>query len=307
MFLDSISKNFIGEIPDSNYIFLAKPPVELGKVIMGHSTIKSGKKIPSSNEQMIQTILWGLVGVAIAVAIIYFAGLYKIGWRIFWLLLLGLGGAAVRFSMFNYVNYYLGELGLAKITMKSEDEVKKEAILLFKDAAYMVKGLTDRYKNFVYQGTDFSFEWHDANGEKLYTISGTYQSKEGTPKYGASYEFYWGVEAEKIWTERIYQQAVSEIKTMGYYEFGSSYGEKFRLGFGFIEKISSKGISVRINESEIKESYAKKGTLYIKTFTGSSWFHKGDAIELEFNNIHNSKVFLSLYYQMIKVGISTDK
>jgi hypothetical protein len=94
---------------------------------------------------------------------------------------------------------------------------------------------------------------------------------------------------------------------MGYYEFGSSYGEKFRLGFGFIEKISSKGISVRINESEIKESYAKKGTLYIKTFTGSSWFHKGDAIELEFNNIHNSKVFLSLYYQMIKVGISTDK
>ena len=118
MFLDSISKNFIGEIPDSNYIFLAKPPVELGKVIMGHSTIKSGKKIPSSNEQMIQTILWGLVGVAIAVAIIYFAGLYKIGWRIFWLLLLGLGGAAVRFSMFNYVNYYLGESQLITLTFQ---------------------------------------------------------------------------------------------------------------------------------------------------------------------------------------------
>ncbi len=307
MFLDSISKNFIGELPDSNYVFLAKPPVELGKVLMGHSTIKSGKKIPSSNEQIIHTILWGLLGVAIAVAIIYFGGVYKIGWRIFWVLLLGLGIAAVRASMFNYVNYYLGEQGLAKITMKSEDEVKKESILLFKDAAYMVKGLTDRYKNFVYQGTDFSYEWFDLGGEKLYTISGTYQSKEGTPKYTASYEYYWGLEAEKLWTERIYQQALSEIKTMGYYEFGSKYGFKYRLGFGFIEKIDSKDRSIKINEADIKESYAKKGILYIKTYTGSSWFHKGDAIEIEFNDIHNSRVFLSLYYQMIKVGISTDK
>ena len=304
MFTDTISKNFIGDIPSDEYEFIAKPPIEIGKVLMGHSTIKKGKKILNRTERIVQIVGFAIAGLAIGFAITHFANVHKLGWQIFWPLFMAAVGAIIRLSMINYYNYYLAEKGLARISMKGPDEVGDEEILVFSNASHMIKGLTDKYKNFVYQGTDFSYKWYDNNNEQVYEITGTYQSKEGTPKYDSSYEYYWGLEAEKLWTDIKYKEAVDEINKTGFYEFGTLYGEKYRLGFGFIEKMNKKGEIVRIDESEVKEAYAKKGTLYIKTYTGSKWFKSGDAIEIEFNNIHNSRVFLSLFYQMLKVDMT---
>jgi len=300
MFGFAPTKNFIGEIPDSAYEFRTSAPTVIGKILSGHSTVKVGKRIPSKQENTIHYLIAAVVGLLLAVVIIYFFSVYKLGWQIALCIVLPIIGLVIKATMMNFHHYFLGENGLADVEVKADDEEPKETILLFKDAANLVKGLTDRYKNFVYQGTDFSFQWFDEAGIKLFDISGTYQDKGGNPKYQKSYQYYWGVEAEKVWTNYIFDKALNQIKSHGFYEFGSKNGDKYRLGHGFIEKINSKGKSFRIDEKDITRSYAEKGSLYIKTKEGFKWFNES-SIVITFNDIHNSKIFLSLYFQMIKV------
>ncbi len=300
MFQTGPSKNFIGETPDAMFDFRAAAPLSIGKVLSGHSTVKTGKRIPTKQENTLYIALFAVVGLAVAIAAIYFFHIYVRGWQITLCILLPLVGAGITAAMVNFHHYFVGEHGIADIQIKNENEENKETVLLFKDAAYLVKGLTDRYKNGFYQGTDYSFKWYDQGNKSLLEITGTYQDKGGHPKYKNAYKYYWGVEAEKVWTNYIFDKAISQIKSMGYYEFGSKYGDTYRLGHGFIEKIKSNGKSVRIEEKDIKKSYVEKGHLYIKTTTGFSWFNENQ-IDIIFNDIHNSKIFINLYFQMIQV------
>ena len=293
-------KNFIGEMLDESFEFRVPAPGVLGKILSGHSTVKNGKRIPSKQENIIHMLLAVAIGLILGILIIYFLKIYQKGWQIAICLVLPFIGVVIKSSMLNFHHYFLGENGLVAIQVKADGVESKETMLLFKDASNLVKGLTDRYKNFVYQGTDFSFQWYDEAGVKLFAISGTYHDKGGNPKYKKSFQYYWGVEAEKVWTNYIFDKAISQIKSQGFYEFGSKYGDKYRLGHGFIEKINSKGKSYRIEESEITSSYTEKGSLYIKTKEGFQWFNE-NAIVITFNDIHNSKIFISLFFQMIKV------
>lgn len=282
-----------GEKITDDMEFFAGPPDEIGKVFTAWSSLTAGKAEMNSASRWLIRV--GITGACATVG--YYIGdalrgpfdgpaqTYILG---------GLGlllGLLVAFLMtgFSHKCSFVGEAGFAEWSLKgSRDSEPRESRFVFADAVDLRTGQTRQYHNGVYTGTSYFFHWVDEAGKPVRKLTGTYHSKQGTPK---SKSPYWlAVAAENAWNMRLADQLQAELEKNGYVEFRVNKKDLVRVGPGFLEFVFS-GKEERVPQTEIKDLSIHEGTFSIKT-KEARWFSRQGKFSFNYGAMSNAKMFI---------------
>jgi hypothetical protein len=210
-----------GEPLPAEMEFFAAPPAEIGPVISGHSTLKSGRI------ELSYVSAWALrIGVTLACV---FAGQYLGRWIdggagqwYVWGIptITGLVGfiAVVALTVFEHTATFVGEAGLARLKLSgSRTATPKVETQLFSQSSQMRNSETRNYNNGIYTGTNYSYVWHDLEGKPRFTVSGDYYSQKGTPKPVHAYWF--ARRAQAAWNAHVSERMQQQLDAAGFVEF----------------------------------------------------------------------------------------
>src|SRR5262249_10586140 len=138
------------------------------------------------------------------------------------------GGLVLWATRFSHKCSYVGREGAARFACSgNRDTLTRNEVFLFRDAAELRTSLTIRYVNGVYSGTNYSFVWTDMAGQTRYKVSGSHQSKKGTPP--AKHPFNYARTVETAWTVYLINQAQAQLQLAGAIFFNLTKGNWVRL------------------------------------------------------------------------------
>jgi hypothetical protein len=250
-------------------------------------------------------IVAGLVGCGIGVAIVYYGRLHTTAGQVAWPLGLWALGALIGWvaTGFNHHLTYVGKEGIARFVMSgTRENVKRTELFLFKDAAELRTGQTRRFVNGVYQGTDYNFKWTSDRGDKICTLSGTYHSKEGTPKTDSPYHY--ACSAEVAWSMHFIRRANAEIDRAGSIKFAVGSGDWIGVGKGFLD-LTFKGQTARCDAKDVANISIANGVFSIKRKDAKvGWFSSTGVFSFAYVSMANARVFLMALDQLVGIRFS---
>lgn len=286
-------------------VYFEPPPAEIGSVLTASSTLKIGKMPASPTKRF----AWG-VGVFLAVMVLVelvVSPIISVGAGnsvrlIFGAIALLLGGGIALLMRFKHVCTYVGELGFARFTVKGRpDNVPRREVFLFEEASDLRSGEVRNFTNGIYAGTNYEMAWCDVNGQRLFSFSGSFHSKKGTPK--PKDDFWFARAAETAWNWHIIEAMQVELDEYGFVQFNVNQKDWVRVGLGFMEfNIGSQNARAEVND--IKSLTIDDGTFTINTHD-AGWFSNKGKFRFEYSRLANAQMFLIALEQMM--GYQFDK
>lgn len=191
---------------------------------------------------------------------------------------------------FNHSCTYVGERGIAEIQLTgSRDKPTQLKLLLFKAAANLYTGQTRRYRNGVYNGTSYSYQW-TRPGEKPFELRGQYFNEKGWPEDRNLWHF--ANSAESAWSKYLLDAINDQFGRLGYVEFPTTGNLKaIRIGRGFLEFIVKDGTSQQVAVSDMRNIQLKAGQFYF-THQDARWWSGKGKYSFTYSTIPNAQLFL---------------
>jgi tetratricopeptide (TPR) repeat protein len=285
--------------------FFAGPPPEIGPLVSAHSTLKRGV-VPATTAQRIRALVIGLlIGVAIGAGIDILASVESAFWYYAWPIGLGLIGTLGGWGSteFSHSCTYVGQLGVARyVCKKRRDHITDQRTLLFPWVTELRTSVTRRYRNSVYQGTDYSHAWSDAKGAVHFVIAGTYANEKGAPKDPTDY-YHFALAAETTWSYYLLERADEELRRAGYLHFTLAGNDYVRVAPDWIE-LSFHGKQERRAASDIATVSLSQGQFTIKTADASGWFFKKGVFSFEYGKMANVRLFLLALEKLCRINVT---
>jgi hypothetical protein len=195
---------------------------------------------------------------------------------------------------------YVGRDGVATYTANGKGEIRKARVLPFANAAELFTGSTRNYTNGVYTGTTYFYRWHAPGGGQLLKLSGSYRSKEGTPKLHNPY--YFGRAAELAWSVHLLARCQAELDAQRYIEFRVNGSDYVRVGHGVMEfHFGSR--TERIAADEVAKINLSQGTFHVAA-KDAKWFSRAGKFSFNYARMANARVFLLAVDKLMGLRLS---
>jgi hypothetical protein len=284
--------------PADAVFFLPAPP-EIGEVWAGGSTMTAKKKPKSFLTRLLIYVIVTAIPVFGILMVIFFAdddhraqfwtGTALLGvlmWVGFSLLTFPIVWLTTRYVVWCA---YIGKEGAVKYTVKGKpgSQAKGERIL-FAQAAELRTSQTRKYVNGAYTGTSYNYRWTDERGRPVLNLSGTYNSKEGTPKQKDPYYFAQG--AEIAWSQYMLARADTELAQNGCLRFVIDAKKAVVIGPGYIE-FHFGGRVDRCEAGDIKTIDLQQGQFTIK-HRDAKWYSSKGKFSFPYGQMGNARLFL---------------
>jgi hypothetical protein len=239
--------------------------------------------------------LAGLAGLALGVAVVWLGAPRSEFWHYFWTglgITIGLAAGIVR-TRFSHTCTYVGREGVARFGCSGRrDRITQAEVLCFRDAAELRTSQTLRYRNGIYQGTDYKFTWTDVVGRKRYAIDGTHNSEKGMPPTTDPYHF--GRAAEMAWSTFLLGQVWRQIELAESVSFRLKEGQYIRVGPRGLT-IQFGGEPVEWSIDEIGGVAVEKGMVKIKRKDArEGWFSSTGVVKFPCESLANARLFFNL-------------
>jgi len=281
----------------SNLVFFVEPSPDIGELWSADSDLTDPPQPTKFGQTVALTV--GIFG--------SFSVLLYFVFESIWPALLSLGFAAFCiWGAFNDLEYTCSFVGRSGVQQGTVPKIKKSgkikaSMLAFTDASSLYARQTHRYKNGVYTGSTYKYEWKmPANGR--YVLSGSYQSKEGRPEEG--HPFYFAVAAENAWTQHLLPLALEDVETTGHVSFPmSGKFQMIRISKGALEFSLKGGDTQKLLVEDIENAVLSRGRFYFKHKDPSWWSGKGKC-DFCYQDIPNAKLFLVCLTRIAGVRLS---
>jgi hypothetical protein len=290
-------------IRDGECEFFAPPPSEIGDIRSRWSTLSPTTRMMPSSLRMFLIVAGGLGLAVLGAAVGIFLDAAP-------LTALGALGGLVFGSGFVWLKTrglhsctYVGVDGVAQFwCVGSPDNIVRSDTFLFENAVELRTRQIRKYLKSsieftiadagVYKGTEYVFEWFDADGTRVFSLEGKYYSETGQPI--ASSPFWFARSAEASWTDFLVAH-IDEIRSPdGTIDFLLTNGDSLSVGIGFLVA-RLRGQSATLAPSDIASIHFDKGELVIEErgakigFFSSQGYHRFMTSELG-----NSLFFLTV-------------
>ena len=278
-------------------------PNNIGEILYCDSS--NPKAEPDTKEQTRKKIIYSII---IPLAIIVFCWLVFNESPIFDTIVTIVMGIISIYSInkclsFKGKDYFVGTEGAVEITFeKTRDNITNKTEAFFRDFEDLVTSETKKYKNSVYQGTEYSFivYGHESDGEKKVVagIEGTYNQEEPKDYYIDRIYRFWK-KIETYWSQyklALLKDALTNGEPIGF----NVYTDKNFYNDYIVFK--DKEISIHgkaYNKDNIKKWYFKNGNLIIEDVNHSTKFlgliSKGDKETIPLSIIGNRELFFTFF------------
>ncbi len=163
-------------------------------------------------------------------------------------------------------------------------------------------GSTERFRNGIYMGTDYSYIWNDQKGELLFGIVGSFSGRNDhkQPK-DLSDTYYFGKAAELRWSNFKLTEYIDKLNEGGEISFAVS-GYTIHVS-NLTLSISQKGQKEVWNADDIQGIDLQKGqiTLTLNSKEEHNWlgklFGKGK-VKIPYAEMPNAKLFFHLTHKI---------
>ena len=296
---EGVTRHSESAIPE-DLVFFGSPPPEIGNIITADSTLTQKTK-PMN----------GVLRVILSIGIGLFAGV------ILWSLLsifvsTGVIGLLIAFALSIAVTYlafgfsatcsFVGDKGIAEFTINGvKDTTPTVQTTKFEEISHLYTSQTRRYKNFIYQGTDYNYEWKRSD-DIVHTISGTYHNEKGFPEDKDPWHF--GNSAEIAWTNHLLHIANEDLERLGYIEFPMAGNPQMvRVGQGFLEFVTSQGDSQKVTVDDMQDVRLESGKFYFKHKDAQWWSGKGK-YNFSYGEMPNVKLFWLCLHRLTGLNLT---
>ena len=285
--------------------FFAGPPREIGPLISAHSSLAKGVEPTPTGKRLVYLIIWSAIFLGVGVAIDHFAALKDGFWYWAWPVGLPLIAAFISWSStsFDHTCTYIGKLGVARYNCsKRRNNISDQKTLLFEWVTELRTSGVRRYRNGVYQGTDYTHSWSDAKGAVHFVIRGSHNSENGLP--GATDAYMFAHASEIAWSEYLLDRADEELNRVGYLHFSNSGRDYVRVASNWIE-FSFGGKQERRASSDIAAITLNAGQFTLRTADASDgWFFKKGIFTFPYGQMANAKLFLLALEKLARIRVT---
>jgi len=285
--------------------FFAGPPPEIGSLISAHSTLTKGVEPMAVGKRLMWGAIWGGIFLGVGVAIDHFAGLTSGFWYWAWPVGLPLIAAIISWSTtgFDHQCTYIGELGVARYGCSGQrDHISDQKTLLFQWVTELRTSGVRRYRNGVYQGTDYTHTWSDAKGTAHFALAGTHSSENGLP--AATDPYLFAHASEIAWSVYLLDRADEELNRAGYLNFNISGRDYVRVAPNWIE-FSFGGKQERRASSDIAGVALNAGQFTLRTADASDgWFFKKGIFTFPYGQMANVKLFILALEKLARITVT---
>lgn len=284
-------------IPE-NMDFPVDPAVEIGRVRAVFSTCVKDKPLRSGLKRFLMVVaVFLLIAISVTAAIGGNNGVDA------WVIgsIFGIGaGFFISLIVVYYTRgsnwlAYVGENGLVKYKLGSDrSQIKKTELFEFIHAADLYTHTVSQSVNLIYVGTHYNYEWRDDQGKRVFRLSGSHNSKKGTPKRNSPY--YLATAGEAMWTMFLGQAVNIELEEQGAVHFKVNKKDWVRVGPGFME-FNFKGKPARLAVDEIKDLRVGGGHFAIRS-QDAGWLGGKGKYGFEYSKMANARLFLMCLEQL---------
>jgi hypothetical protein len=285
-------KDHSGQVPTGTPDFFASPPSEIGELWTAESTLKEGREPMSPAVRVL--IVIGIPVLCVA-GFFYFASqTTRDSDRFMWQVIgiaaaVGLLVLLAVMTRYRATCSYVGALGVAKFTLRGNRQAEpKLQRLLFVDATELRAAQVRQFVNGVYTGTNYSFTWTNATGQRVYHLKGQHRGKKKPPKQGDPFHF--ARMAEIAWSEHVLGRAQQVLQAEGSIPFRVDKSRWLRVGPGFLEFHFGEN-PVRVTREEIASVALSNGQFSFK-HKDAKWFSRAGKFSFSYGGMANAKVFL---------------
>lgn len=302
--------------------FFAPPPAKIGQVVTAESTLhQSDNPLSAAAFKTRGRVIMAIVFLLIAGAVVpMFIGSIPRGkgpsvsviLTIFGLLVLIGGFVALVVPKIRAGMHkrklpscsYVGVNGVVRYTLQGcPDDGATDEMLLFDQAEDLVTTEVRNYYNGVYTGTNYKYDWRDAEGESLMTTDGVY--KENSKKFTSLHPYIFLLSAEEQWCEHRFERLKAEFETNGNVQFIVDAKRAIRIGPGYIEFLWPDG-NHRVPVEDFGDISINEGVFRFK-HRDATWLGRKGKFNFKYGKLPNAKLFLAALDQLAGISWSNDE
>jgi hypothetical protein len=278
--------------------FFAPPPPEIGALISANSTLRRGKEPWSLAARL--AWFFGVAGVGLAVVLVFIVAKLPVA-AVALTSFVALVGALVSLWVTRFAHFcsFVGQEGLARYRCRGERDNVHGDMFLFRDAHELRTAQTRHYYNGGYTGTTYDFSWTDVHGRRVYTLTGRYNSEQGTPK--ATSAFHLATAAELAWSNYLLHNVRDQLAAGESITFGLKGDDYLRIGPGLVVLHSRKN-KVRFEGDDIERIRIDQGVVAImEPGAREGWFTSEGVYKFAYGDLANAQFFLFLMERLVGV------
>ena len=286
--------------------FFAPPPMQIGQVITGQTSLLQGQDAATTTRRSMSVILYSLIGLAIA-AFIIFMFVISSKTAAFYIVIaicLSLGALlGIYRTGFRHKCSYVGENGVAEYWLKGNRYNQPTGeIFEFANANAMYVEKTQHFTNGVYTGTNYKYRWVNEYGNEVYKVHGSYKNKNAEPK-NMSDVYYRATSAANSWN---HYKLVKYIDTINQGSPVIFNVKKMKIEMGLnTMNIYESGNKLAWNISDIDSVQVSQGwvTIFNSKYQEMGWFSKAfgkGKITFLYSEMPNANLFLLLFESLYK-------
>jgi hypothetical protein len=279
--------------------FFWPPPEEIGVVLSAVSELKKGKEpMPMAMRVLLGLLVLGVLAFIGGLCGYATTGVTPYGALSFGVLygvLIGAGfglicgGGLVHGLRFTYVCTYVGELGVARGTIKkSRQNAVETETLMFANAANLYTSSTHMYSHGIYTGSNFDYTWADGKGVAIFKIASDFSKNRYHKRPKNAFNFALG--AEKAWTRVRLEAIVAEAREFGAVKFTVGKYDYVTVGEGYFE-LRFNAVTHRLATEEIGSMTLNEGVFTIKS-KDAKWYSGEGKFSFGYGSMANVQAFL---------------
>jgi hypothetical protein len=300
-----------GEPIPPESVFFVPPPPEIGEIRSAYASLKAGAKTRSRGTRIILAVIWSVVPILVAAAIVFLGGAtFEQGVSSFGIaVVLGAAAAAIAWNVtrFKHSCEFVGSDGCIVLKCRDAvDNVTVEKSLRFKDAASLSISMTRYYKGGSYRNSMYHFQWFPPQSDQAkFSLLGWIDEKEGTPPAGDAYNL--GRAIENAWYAYLLPKLQAELRANGSISFQMDSKRRARLGPGFIEIVEKDGAIHRCAAGDIGSANLASGTFTLTRKDSESRFFgllaPSGEFQFDYAKMHNGRAFLFAFENLLGIKL----
>lgn len=287
-----------------NADFFVMPPEEIGALSSAGTTLREGQKPMAPGLRAFVIIAATLAGLLIGVGIDLLAGLQPGFWYFAWPIGLSLIALAICWfsTTFEHTCTYVGREGAARFVCSGQrDHITTNEVFLFRDATELRTSQVRRYKNGVYQGTDYTYTWTDVGGRTRFVVGGTHNSEQGNPHADDLYHF--ATASELAWSMSLLPQAERKMTMDEEIRFSLGGKDWVAVGAGYL-RLNLGGEITDCDTEDIRSVSITNGTFTVKRKDAKEgWFTSRGVFKFDYSKLANAQLFMFVLDKLAGIQI----
>jgi hypothetical protein len=288
--------NHGGDPLSSNDDFFAAPPPQIGQLLSAATTLKKDMRPLSIPARLAATAAAAAVCWLVGWVIVREAKVQSPAWTLVWEGGLPPLGALIAWfaTSFTHTCTFVGQYGVAvcRCSGSRHSHVERE-VFLFHQATELRTSLIVHYTNNIYAGSEYNFEWTNAEGHVCHTICGTFWAESSLAPPNDQYHF--GVMAEMSWSQFLLDKVLKDLEQNVHVRFNLGGSDWVRIGPGWIE-FHLAGQTHRCLQEDLATATIGNGELEIRRRDAhQGWLSSSGVFKFQYRDVANAKLFLLLF------------